>query len=174
MSAPRDTTVSRVPPLLRFIELSPLVVAASLASLGCKDSEACTQKGCQSGLVIELAPSGGWRPGTYRFEIESDSVPTTCEGKLPLQSCEDGPSLYCTGSPLIISELGCAQDPASQGFGSIDFPGSPAAVELRVFHEEKLVTEQTYIPQYRRHQPNGERCEPVCFVASERLPLKLP
>jgi len=58
----------------------------------------CTEMGCQSGFQVELQPGSRWPAGHYRFDIEADGVAQQCEVTLPLQACEAGPSVRCSGA----------------------------------------------------------------------------
>jgi hypothetical protein len=134
---------------------------------------ACTEIGCADGLTIDWESAGGWKPGRYRFEFEIDGAATTCEATLPLRPCDAGPSVTCgTNGAVMIGESGCALPPDGHGFSGVTIAGFPRSLKLRIVRDGQTLAEQTSAPSYRKVQPNGEGCPPVCQQAHEvvRLP----
>ena len=144
---------------------------ASIATMG----RVCTQMGCLDGLHVELAPSAGLGAGTYAIELEADAAKGSCEVTLPLPPCDKGPATVCKGDvAVLVGESGCALDPAAQGFGPLTFKGTPARVRVVVRKGTAELGAATFTPTYRKVQPNGQGCGPVCQHATERLELKRP
>jgi hypothetical protein len=94
---------------------------------------------------------------------------------LPLPPCEKGAATVCKGDvAVLVGERGCALDPAAHGFGPLTFKGAPARVRVAVRKGSAELGAATFTPTYRKVQPNGEGCGPVCQHATERLELKSP
>jgi hypothetical protein len=129
---------------------------------------ACTEIGCIDGLHVTLTPADSWPAGAYTFEIRTDAGSTSCRGALPLPACGT-PGLTCTGQPVQVGESGCALPDAAHGFSSITFSSAPKQVQLRITRDGQPVVERELQPTYRRVQPNGAGCEPVCTTASETV-----
>ncbi len=132
----------------------------------------CTQIGCLNGLLVRVAKATPWVPGRYTFELDLDGVQVSCSGALPLQPCESGPSLACTGDgKVIISESGCALPPESQGFGDLQISGEPQSVGITIKLDDSVLHTTTLNPSYVTSQPNGPGCEPTCRSGSGDLEL---
>ena len=163
----------------RIVSSHGWALAALLASIsgGCASSEqprVCTDIGCADGLQVAFSPNSGWQPGQYRFVIDVDGQVTTCEGSLPLRSCDAGPSLQCTpaGDRIGVGESGCALPPEQHGFSDLRVGGSPAqSVTVTVSRDGAELVKKTLAPEYKTSQPNGPGCEPVCHNASEALAI---
>ena len=157
--------------------LITLAMLVAVASPGCfggggVGGQACTQIGCQDGLVIELATPGSWPAGAYRFELAADGVTTTCVATLPLASCDQA-QVSCQPfvAGIAIVESGCALPPGSHSFPLIELDGTPATVTVEVFHDQQPIGATTFTPTYQTSQPNGPGCEPICTNARATLPL---
>jgi hypothetical protein len=134
---------------------------------------ACTQIGCDEGLVVELRPASGWPEGEYRFEIRADGAETTCRGTLPLTSCSK-PNVTCdVGGVAQIAESGCAMPASTHSFPGIRFDPKlrPRRVEITIGLDDRIVGEARFSPSFRRIQPNGPQCPPVCDVATAVVEL---
>lgn len=134
--------------------------------------------GCVDGLRLELTPDSKWPAGAYRIEIEADGATQSCAAVLPLKACDAGQSVQCTGASLArIGESGCALPPGEHGLSDIQFSAAPKRVHVRISRdgasrgEIAVIADQELTPEYRRLQPNGPDCEPVCNSASARLSL---
>lgn len=135
---------------------------------------ACTEIGCMDGLRVELTPGARWPAGRYGIEIEADGAKQSCEAVLPLKPCDAGPSVQCSGADLAtIGESGCALPPAEHGLSEISFSGAPKQVHVRITRDGATVADQDITPTYRRVQPNGPGCEPICNQASAGIALSL-
>jgi hypothetical protein len=169
-----------LPPMLR---LRLVVGTVVLCALGCTaksgagdemstptSGEACTDIGCMDGLLIQVTPIEAWPHGDYLFSIEHDGTTTTCEGSLPLPACETR-AISCDGSEPLITESGCALDPAAHAFGDIMFTTTPAAVTVEVSIDGETVGTGSFDPEYQTIQPNGPGCEPICTTAAVDLAL---
>lgn len=132
----------------------------------------CTEIGCQNGFQVELQPGSRWPAGRYRFDIEADGVAQQCEVTLPLQACDAGPSVRCSGAALAsIGESGCALPPVEHGLSNLSFPSSPRQIRVRITRDGAALASGDFTPAYRRVQPNGPRCEPICDQASAALAI---
>lgn len=131
---------------------------------------ACTQIGCQDGLVVQVRPAEAWPHGEYRFDIEHDGARVVCTGTLPLPPCELR-ALRCDAPQPSIVESGCALEPAAHAFGDVVFSTTPSTVAVVVRHDGKLVGSGRWSPVYQQSQPNGPGCEPVCTNATVELTL---
>ncbi|HEY6559292.1 MAG TPA: hypothetical protein VI072_18535 [Polyangiaceae bacterium] len=127
---------------------------------------ACTEIGCIDGLHVTLTPADSWPAGAYVFDIETEGGSTTCRGSLPLPPCGTQ-GLTCTGQPVQIGESGCALPAAAHGFSTLTFSSAPKRVHVRITRDGQLVAARELAPAYRRAQPNGPGCEPVCTTASD-------
>jgi len=131
---------------------------------------ACTEIGCMNGFSVDLQSAGGWKPGRYRFEFDLDGTVTTCEATLPLRACDAGPSVTCSPNGAVtIGESGCALPPEQHGFTVFTMLGMPRSVKVRIARDGQTLAEQTSTPSYRKVQPNGEGCPPICEQGNEVL-----
>ncbi|HMJ13485.1 MAG TPA: hypothetical protein VK524_18830 [Polyangiaceae bacterium] len=131
-------------------------------------ARACTQIGCVEGLHVSLQPTEGWPAGAYRFELESEAGKAKCEGALPLPACGT-PALRCAGIPVQIGESGCALPAPAHGFADLTFRSAPKQLRIRISRDDQLLVARELRPQYRRAEPNGPGCSPVCNSANEKL-----
>lgn len=131
---------------------------------------ACTEMGCVEGFVIDFEPSSAWPAGAYELAITIDGALTTCTGRLPLSAC-DAPSFSCTSNAVQLGESGCAIEASSHGLSGLQFDRStkPKEVVIAISRDGAPVVNATFTPTYKRVQPNGEGCEPVCDQAVEKL-----
>lgn len=168
----------------RVVRGGALFGAAMVSAIGCTSGcdghapagmlpagRACTQIGCQDGLLVQVLPANGWPHGEYRFDIHYEDVRAVCTGLLPLPSC-DRRALVCDATEPTIVESGCALEPAAHAFGDIVFSSTPAEVAVVVTHDGKKVGAGRWNPIYRTSQPNGPGCEPVCTTAAVELVLR--
>jgi hypothetical protein len=133
----------------------------------------CTEKGCESGLVLVFQPKAPWPAGAYRFLFDLDGRRVTCTGRLPLQGCAHRNAL-CDGADVALAESGCDLPAVSHSFWSASFQGYPREVEASAFLDGKPIGKAALKPKYERSQPNGPGCEPTCCAASAELQLALP
>lgn len=122
----------------------------------------CTEIGCANGLTLTLEPNASWPSGRYEFEFTVDGRGATCTGELPLPACDSGRALSCVGAPVRIGESGCAMPPSTHGFSDITLNDSPAQVSIVIRHDGRELLRESLSPVYRRSQPNGPGCPPVC------------
>lgn len=136
----------------------------SIAGPGCVE-KSCTEIGCVNGVTLDLTPAGGWKPGTYRFEIDIDGAVTTCEGSLPLAPCTSGPQVTCTpgGNRVRITESGCALPAGQHQFSQIHLSDESAkSVAVKVSRNGTELVQKTFAPKYLTSQPNGPGCPGIC------------
>lgn len=168
----------------RGVARGVLVAAVSAMALGCSPGgdapsdgvgpapieRACTEIGCQDGLLIRVLSAAAWPHGQYRFDIEQDGARVVCTGTLPLPSC-GVQAMVCDGPGPVITESGCALEPAAHAFGDVTFTTTPAEVAIVVTHDGKPVDAGRWHPAYQTIQPNGPGCEPICTNAMVELVL---
>lgn len=176
---------------MRILLLVPLltVVPVGASAIGCGASappgevpaepplhgdspRACTEMGCIDGLAIDFEPSSGWTPGAYELAITLDGQLTTCTGVLPLSSC-DAPSFQCTSDAVQVGESGCALDAPAHGLSGlqIDRSSQPKQVDIAISRDGSEITRASFSPTYRRVQPNGDGCPPICHQSVQRLAI---
>ncbi len=161
-----------------------LATCLALVLIGCSASSApppagpgpgkvCTEMGCQSGLDIELVRPTGWPPGSYRITLRIDDKSASCEGNLPLEPCERGPTFRCSDASLSIAESGCALPADQHAIGGLSSTVTEASkASLVIEHQGALQATAQLTPVFQTVQPNGPGCEPVCQSASLRLTLR--
>lgn len=161
--------------LLALLAALPLGCGAAPAAppAAGKSGRTCTKMGCTSGLALELVRSTPWPQGSYRFTLRIDGKSVSCEGKLPLEPCERGPSFRCSDASLRVEESGCALPPEQHAVSGLSSTVSQAAeVSLVIEHQGVLQATAKLQPTFQTVQPNGPGCEPVCQSASMRLTLR--
>lgn len=162
--------------------LLPVCLALVLAGCSAKPAphpagpgpgKVCTELGCKSGLDIELVRSTPWPQGSYRITLRLDGKSASCEGKLPLEPCERGPTFHCSDASLSIAESGCALPPDQHAIGGLSSTVTEASkASLVIEHQGALQATAQLTPAFQTVQPNGPGCEPVCQSASMRLTLR--
>jgi hypothetical protein len=170
---------------MRHLAALPALAALAVLAVACGSGaapppastpppRACTEIGCVDGLHVELTPGSRWPAGRYRIDVEADGAAQSCEAVLPLKACDAGPSAQCSGAALAtIGESGCALPPADHGLSDINFSGAPKRVHVRITRDGAAIADKDISPTYKRLQPNGPGCEPVCSSASEGIALSL-
>ncbi len=132
----------------------------------------CTQMGCDSGFHLRVDPQKIWPAGNYLFRLELDGKKIQCKGSLPLPPCERR-ALQCEGKGEVqIMESGCALDRGEHRFGDLHFPKMPKKISVTILRDGKSFAEWKGEASYKKLQPNGNGCEPICHQASAELLLK--
>lgn len=162
----------------------PFFVPAVLFLFGCTTNspapaprptpaKVCSEIGCKSGLELELARPTPWPHGSYRFTLSIDGKSASCDGKLPLEPCERGPTFKCSDPSLSVSENGCALPAEQHAVSGLSSTATAATkVSLVIEHQGALQATAQLTPAFQTVQPNGPGCEPVCESASLRLNLR--
>ncbi len=132
--------------------------------------DACTEMGCYSGLHLSVRPSDAWPHGDYRYVLDLDGRTVTCEGSLPLKRCGIQ-SMTCSDAAVTVVESGCALDASTHAFGDVQISDAPSRVHLTIEHDGKAIADADFTPKYRRVQPNGPGCGPVCCQAADQVTL---
>ena len=156
--------------LSRIMQKLVLVAMLALPATGC-DSQACTLIGCGAGFLVDFQRAA-WTPGSYKVAVVADGDAIECTAELPL-NCDA--SLACPGASNVLLILdGCAVDPSKHRIVGIEFEEgfAPKAVEVRVFQDDMLLGEGTYMPEYSESFPNGPDCGSAC-VSAESVVLAL-
>jgi len=133
-------------------------------------AHACTEMGCINGYTVSLEPTAHWPAGKYQFDFEVDGKKGSCSGSLPLPACGQN-ALSCTGAAPAIAESGCALPPAEHGFADLRFDGSAQKVNIKVMRNGKQLAKRDFQPAYKKVQPNGPDCEPICDNAHDTMKI---
>jgi hypothetical protein len=159
----------------RFLAVVPaLAVVVACSSSPTDPPRACTLIGCEDGFKVDLTPASGWPAGAYRFTIDVDATRVTCRGALPLPACQAGPAVTCEPSGLVtIAESGCALAASAHGFPQITFEPKlrPKRVVIAVARNESVVARADLSPEFKRLEPNGPGCLPICNQARSRMTI---
>ncbi len=113
---------------------------------------------------------GGFSPGTYRFELTADGVSGFCEVVMPLL-CSREPRCESWPGGAVVEQSGCALgDPKAQSLPGVSFTGvAPGTIELTVLQDGRRLGNGRFAPVYRKSEPNGPGCGPVCRNAPEGM-----
>jgi hypothetical protein len=149
-----------------------LTAFTALTAAGCSaPSHACTEIGCVNGLTLSFQKaSSTWEPGMYSIVIDADGKKITCTTKLPLSATDPAPS-SCTDASVQLGVSGSALPAAQHGLVGLDFTSTPAKVTVTVTRDNAMIGTKDFSPTYKKSQPNGPDCEPVCNNASDTLPI---
>ena len=134
---------------------------------------ACTEIGCQDGLLIRVTPTSGWPAGQYVITTQVDDATIVCTGTLPLPACGT-PGLTCDGEGVQVTESGCALGPEEHAFGDVMLATQPESVSLTIERDGTQVADGSWTPDYETVQPNGPECEPTCTFAAVELAVSFP
>ena len=146
-----------------------VVCIATASSPSIAQEQACTEMGCESGVIFNLDHDRQWKPGNYVFYATMDMKTYACKGELPLKPCAEGASFICSSPLLSISESGCALPKEEHGLTQIKLDGKPQKVIIRMTYQGEPLFTKTLHPRYDMSQPNGPACGPVCYTATYRL-----
>lgn len=139
---------------------------------GGAEPRACTEIGCDNGLMLNFLADSGWQPGNYRVVVDVDGQPVSCHGSLPLPACESGGGFQCDSPDVRLGESGCALPPEQQGLSDIHLETTSATeVSVTIERDGQLMATTVLKPSFQRVQPNGPDCPPVCTTAAINLPL---
>lgn len=134
----------------------------------------CTQMGCVNGLIMR-PPAGMFKEhGKYEFQFFAGKQNITCIGKLPLKSCEEGPSFECTSNAIRIGENGCALPDDQHEIGDIFYYGIPRKVVVIMKRDGDTALVRTLRPTYVFTRPNGPGCDPQCVTSTTPLSTRAP
>lgn len=129
--------------------------------------------GCTSGLELDFERATPWPHGTYRVTLRVDDKSVSCEGKLPLEPCERGPTFHCSDPSLSVAESGCALPPEQHAITGLSSKATQATkVSLAIEHQGSIQASAQLTPTFQTVQPNGPGCEPVCESARMKLKLR--
>ncbi len=132
-------------------------------------TKACTEMGCQNGLVFHVDPAQEWKHGKYEIILALGFKQVICRGELPLKPCEEGPSFICDDKHVTIGESGCALPSEQQGLSDIRIDQDPHKVMINIKRNYRTILTRTTIPRYEMMMPNGPGCGPVCRGATYDL-----
>jgi len=133
---------------------------------------ACTEIGCQDGLLVQVSPSASWPAGEYAYAIEIDDQTITCTGTIPLPDC-DSQGITCDAEGVIVTVSGCALPPEEHAFGDVMIPEPATSVSVTITKDGTEVANGSWTPEYQTSQPNGPGCEPTCTSATVELAASL-
>jgi hypothetical protein len=178
----------------RMMKIHPygLALSAMLYTLTATAATMCTLMGCSSGLNIDLPTHLQDRLGTYTLEVRFDAQPsrrytvdivdkrTACvefvsDRITPRFEPKEGESWVSLGTKI------CSTPRANGGntYGVFDRLGFVTSADGRPHHVQLELLDADNTPvyrfvsdipeaSYRRSQPNGPQCAPVCYHASLR------
>lgn len=148
---------------LLLLMLSPAHAAEMIT--GEMSTPACTEIGCDSGVIFRSDPGKVWEPGQYDFFIMSDGMQIICKGQLPLKPCDEGASFKCSNTKVTVGESGCALPAENHAVADVRIEGYPKTVILKLSHDRQPLFHHKLSPVYTESRPNGPLCEPVCNMA---------
>jgi hypothetical protein len=153
---------------MRSFSLLFAVASLPLAAAGCSDSpQACTEIGCTDGLTISFEKtSATWEPGMYSVDIDADGKKITCTTQIPLVG--SSPS-SCNDASVLLGVSGSALPEAQHALSDLIFKNTPAKVTVTMSRDGAMVITKDFAPTYKKSQPNGPGCEPICNNASDSL-----
>lgn len=143
-----------------------IAIATALCSLaGCETStRSCSMIGCADGLTVEFQ-TASWPQGAWQVDVKTPTETRTCTATLPLppsgaSTCSDKLMLMTSGSALAVTE---------HKLIGVQLPDAPSEVTVTVTRNGTKVAEKTLKPTYKKSQPNGSACEPICTQAGDKL-----
>lgn len=155
----------------RIILLIALLMALIASPAHTDEGRACTQMWCQEGFTLNL-DSGTWPAGAYQFVITADGKRISCEGHLPLSSC-DTPSVRCDSDAVLIGESGCALPANAHSFHMLQMPKPPAHITVDITHGSGKHFHYENAVQPQCGYPNGKDCDPhPCCSATISTPVE--
>lgn len=150
------------------LSLFAFVAVIGLTACGADLAGPCTAIGCDDGLTVSFELK---EPGAYAITVTQDGVTTVCTETLPLKPCDVPSTGTCTSGPVILTRSGCALDASAHSLGGLHIDAQPSEVRLRVERDGVSLADTTINPTYKRVEPNGPSCEPVCYQATASLSL---
>jgi len=153
---------------MRALPLLFAIITLPLATAGCfVPPQGCTEIGCANGLNISLQKtSGSWEPGMYSVEIDADGKKITCTTQIPLSG--SNPS-SCDDAAVLLGVSGSALPASEHGLSDLIFQSTPKQVSVTVSRDGAMLATKDLTPTYKKSQPNGPDCEPICNQASGSL-----
>ena len=122
---------------------------------GCED---CTEIGCTSGLNVFVQAYGQrFQPGIYHVSAVADGELTDCEVTF---SNEGSVTQTCNATLQIGTE---------QSAFSLLFTSAPESLVFTLTHDDSLVIDTVYVPEYTETAPNGPDCDPICRWADQHV-----
>ena len=150
-----------------------LAVLLGCAAPGCTarpEPKGCTLLPCYDRLAVVFEKTNAWPAGSYAFTFDADGSRATCTATLPLPACGAGPAVVCDPEGVVsLGTSDCAMTPGLQSFDEAWFvaPPAPQRVGVTVTRDGQRFFESTLVPAYKKDQPNGEGCAPVCREGRE-------
>ena len=125
-----------------LIAVLPLIT--SFTSSGC--AVGCTTIGCDGGLIVRFV--GNLPISATAVSLDPDQKPLSPRSPPGSVECHNG-----------------------QPCAALFFPEFKASTVVVTAQSQGGSTSQTFTPTYRRFQPNGEDCEPICRIAEIEMTL---
>ena len=159
------------PVLSKCVSASLFVFVTIIGLNHASAQSSCTEIGCIDGLNLTVDPSFDWDGGTYESEVLAGTNRYICNGKLPLDPCDQNNenTFGCNSPNITIGESGCMLPASQHGISGIYIKGEPKTVQIRITRNGKPYITRALAPEYRTSQPNGPGCLPVCRSASHNL-----
>lgn len=160
----------------------PVSLLGACPSSSAEEPIACTEIGCNDGvgLTVDAAPNA-WLPGDYTVEVLADRASHTCSGTVPTSEQRiESVTFECDGNSVraaLIRTEDCGPEHKATvervvcGTLELEVHGTPSSVHLQVRFDGQTVLSETSEPQYRKLQPNGPECEPICERSSAEWAL---
>jgi len=126
-------------------DAAPSVLPVYTAPAASPLAGTCSSKACSSGLHIELSHAGGWAPGRYRVEVETEWGNTSC-----------------------LATVGPGQAP---GLGPIVFSSAPSQVRIHIERDRQQLVDRELSSKYTTRRHDGVACPASCRFAEERVPV---
>lgn len=125
------------------------------ASMGCDGSTACTEVGCENMATVTYPANVGAAPYLLIISSEGKDVSVRCND--PAAAAENPGTITCDGAGFVLEGHEFAALRSVSVTVMIDDEDAPIL-------ERASATLNTVDMNY----PNGEDCEPVCFVKTGR------
>jgi hypothetical protein len=143
-----------------------------LACTCCSDSVTCTAAGCLDGFSIDLSQALGSQElastlplpaGAYEVELALDGTQVTCHRTIP----EELP-LDCNAPPILVERVVSMRSGMTFGF-DVEIRETPRVVNALIRYQGSTLAQGSFSPEYRKVEPNGAACGPVCRSAPREM-----
>jgi hypothetical protein len=171
---------------MRCLAYLGLTLAALLAACSSGDGDReCSLIGCSSGAVLRIH-TGLVADGNYSLRLVFDDTehecPLSAPDSLPTH-VDRGRELKCTPEiprswtgPSIIAETSCEDESCERTLDGYRFelttPGTPTNIRVSLERDGEVLFEEAQSVEYRRIEPNGPGCGPICTVSDAEFYLE--
>ncbi len=160
-------------PLLRML-LGGIILGACVpgtphSSSGSGGGRACTEIGCVDAFTLTLRTSDGSAPvGDHTIDLQVDKLSLLCT--FSILGIPSDTTVRC--SPRVTVHL--SSTIAGRFVEQVSVMGSPAAVRIIQRLGDVVLLDRSFSPAYRKTQPNGPGCDPICNQTQQEIELPLP